>query len=305
MDATPRTAREWAELEPEAKLGSFFLSSVEDEHLLNSIRELVHSAIDRGISDAEFVYEAWGMLDRLRAACEMPTVQFKPDGLSPEETKKYQRDVVNVDSIARLQLIFRTQCDMAAGYREFTQGFEPVRLDRFPGWRFVRQPGARIKRKDHVDHEGAVRLKTDLEFWLARNSPDFGGFNNPYPPFGFNSWMIVQEVSREECEALGLLAPGEPVTVPTEYGRWGLDVMLANSARVSAKGLPGEAQRRIMERNAAEGIRVTEDEDGELQCEGSLLSDGFLEELEGIERDLLGDGFEDDMRRVEQALDEW
>lgn len=276
-------------LAPEERLGKFFLSSVEDEHLLNAIRELVLSAMDRGISDAAFVSEAWAMMQKLRASCEMPTVDFMPEGMRPAEVQRYQRDVRNVDSVARLQLIFRTQCDMAAGYREFQQAFDPVRLQQYPGWRFVRQPGARIKRKDHVAHEGAVRLKTDIEFWLARNSPDQGGFNNPFPPFGFNSWMLVEEVPREECEALGLLAPGEPVEVPAEYARFGLDVVLANSARASVRALPEDARRRIVQRNEDEGIRISpaEDDPDVFEVTGTVLEDDdFFRELDEIERAL-------------------
>lgn len=287
VDATPRTAREWAMLAPEERMGKFFLSSVEDEHLLNAIRELVLSAMDRGISDAAFVSEAWAMMQKLRASCEMPTVDFMPEGMRPAEVQRYQRDVRNVDSVARLQLIFRTQCDMAAGFRQFRQAFDPVRLQVYPGWRFVRQPGARIKRKDHVAHEGAVRLKTDIEFWLARNSPDQGGFNNPFPPFGFNSWMRVEEVPREECEALGLLAPGEPVVVPEVYARFGLDVVLANGARASVRALPVEARRRIVQRNEDEGIRISpaDDDPDVFEVTGSVLEeDEFFRELAEIER---------------------
>ena len=159
--------------------------------------------------------------------------------------------------------------------------FDPVRLQRYPGWRFVRQPGARIKRKDHVEHEDEVRLKTDYEFWMARNSPDQGGFNQPIPPFGYNSWMVVQEVSREECEALGLLAPGEPVRVPAEYARFGimptgsgaagvsLGALLGNSAVASVRGLPDEAKQRIVERCAEAGAVVVED-DGEMRLDREM-----------------------------------
>ena len=274
VDTTPRTAAEWAMMAPEERMGKFFLANVEDENLLNAFRRLLHSAIDRGISDAQFADEAWTMLERLRLQCKMPTVDFMPRDLSRKETRDYQKDVTRIDSLARLQLIFRTQCDMAAGWREIHQAFDPVRLQRYPGWRFVRQPGAReeYKRPDHVKHENEVRLKTDYEFWMARNSPDQGGFNQPGPPFGYNSFMAVVEVSREECEALGLLAPGEEVRVPAEYARWGIagadgsqggQMLLENAARASVRELPESARKGILERCAREGIALTE-EDGEM-----------------------------------------
>ena len=312
MDATPRSAQEWAMLAPEERLGKFFLANVEDEHLLNAFRELLHSAIDRGISDAEFADEAWTMLDFLRQRCEMPTVDFMPQGMDRKEVKRYQKDVTRIDSLARLQLVFRTQCDLAAGWREAQMAFDPVRLQRFPGWRFVRQPGARIKRKDHVEHEGEVRLKTDYEFWMARNSPDQGGFNQPIPPFGFNSWMVVQEVSREECESLGLLAPGEVVRVPAEYARFGimptgsgdagdsLGALLGNSAVASVRGLPDEAKRSIAERCAEAGAVVVE-EDGEMRLDREFTR--LLREIDSA----LGGGPDwfADVNEILDGFDEW
>lgn len=285
---------------PEERMGKFFLANVEDEKLLHAFRELLHSAMDRGISDAEFADEAWSMLENLRLQCDMPTVEFMPRGLDRKGTRDYQRDVTRIDSLARLQLVFRTQCDMAAGWREFFQAFDPVRLQRFPGWRFVRQPGARIKRRDHVEHEGEVRLKTDYEFWMARNSPDQGGFNQPGPPFGYNSWMVVAEVSREECEALGLLAPGEVVQVPAVYARWGVQVengrsegsggaqaWLLDAARASVRELPESARRGIVERCAQEGIAVQE-VDGEMFVDRELSA--LLREVDDLLRgdELLG-----------------
>lgn len=94
----------------------------------------------------------------------------------------------------------------------------------YPGWKFVRNPGAKTFRKDHVEHQGEVRLKTDFDYWLARNDPSFGGFNNPYPPFGFNSWMWTSPVSRAKCVRLGLVAEGEEVSLSDGQRRqWGLD----------------------------------------------------------------------------------
>ena len=298
---------------PEERLGKFFLANVEDENLLNAFRRLLHSAIDRGISDAEFADEAWTMLDGLRLQCDMPTVEFMPQGMDRDEVKRYQKDVTRIDSLARLQLVFRTQCDMAAGWREFFMAFEPVRLQRYPGWRFVRQPGARIKRKDHVEHEGEVRLKTDYEFWMARNSPDQGGFNQPGPPFGYNSWMIVEEVSREECEALGLLAPGEVVRVPAEYARWGVQVAdghaagsggaqawIEGSARASVRELPEDARRGIVERCAREGIVIGE-EDDEMFIDKELSN--LLREVDSA----LGGGPDwfADVNEILDGFDEW
>lgn len=138
--------------------------------------------------------------------------------MSPEERAKYENDVRNLDSRARLELIIRTQRAIAAGYNQFLNGMKPHALNVYPGWRFKRQDGARekYKRPDHVAHENDVRLKTDFKYWLARNSKDQGGFELPHAPFGFNSWMRLSPVARKECERLGLIAPGEKLAVSDE-----------------------------------------------------------------------------------------
>jgi hypothetical protein len=39
-------------------------------------------------------------------------------------------------------------------------------------------------------------------------------FGTPFPPFDFNSGMEVRDISRQEAERLGVLAPGEGITPP-------------------------------------------------------------------------------------------
>ena len=75
-------------------------------------------------------------------------------------------------------------------------------------------------------YEDAVRLKTDFTFWADEmNAAILGGFEVPCPPFGFNSYMDQEPVSREECERLGLLKPGEPWKRPRGAERFGIDLI--------------------------------------------------------------------------------
>lgn len=263
-----RTAREWAELEPEAKRGKFFLSSVEDERLLEAFRKLIDECMAEGVSEAEFINRATEMLRVLKDPAGTPYYNpAKFAEMTDAEKHAYQRTQSNIDSYVRLKLIFRTQSELAAGYREWRKAFEPFWLEMYPGWRFVRQPGAKPKwkRKLHVQHENEVHLKTDIKFWLSMNAPEIGGFNNPYGPWGFNSWMRVEQVSRKECERLGLLKKGEKIVIPPELARWGLPVAVAESNTASVKELPAEAVDRIKERNKERGTELEETERGELR----------------------------------------
>ncbi len=54
-----------------------------------------------------------------------------------------------------------------------------------------------------------MRLKTDTAYWADyQNAEEIGGFGVPWPPFGFNSGMSMEDVSREEAAKLGLPVAG-------------------------------------------------------------------------------------------------
>lgn len=113
----------------------------------------------------------------------------------------------NPRSEARLQLIFDTNLKSAQDYGAWKQGMDPDVLDAFPAQRLIRVVDVRVPRRYHQENLGEVRLKSDIDFWLSMN-PDFGV---PWGPWGYNSGVDVEDVSREEAEALGLLAPGQRV----------------------------------------------------------------------------------------------
>lgn len=240
------TSAEWAEVEPAVRNNAFFSACVEDERVLAALKGLVDEALAEGLSPQEFVRRALVMLEGIR-------LTPPEDGAAREV---FEESIGVLYDPERLRLILRTQEQLASGYAAFCKAFERVHLLLNPGWRFVRQPGAKTKREDHVKHEGAVRLKTDWQFWLARNDPSFGGFGNPYAPFGFNSWMRTFPVSREECEKLGLLQPGEKVTIPDELFDWNLPETLRRMGTASTLDLPKDAVDRIIDRCKEEGVQV-------------------------------------------------
>ena len=247
-----RDSADWADVAPSVRNVSFFSACVEDERVLAALQRLVAQGIEEGWSPAEFVYEAEAMLDKLRA--------YPQD----DETAQYGESIDTLSDFNRLRLIFRTQNELAHGYAQFCEAFAPYDLTMYPGWRFARQEGAKEdqKRPDHVAHEGDVRLKTDLQFWLDRNRPEIGGFGNPYGPWGFNSWCYTEPVSREECEALGLLSPGEELIVPEELAEWNLPNVLQQMGTAGTSTLDDEAVQRIIDRCAEEqGFTVAFDKE--------------------------------------------
>ncbi|WP_146019636.1 hypothetical protein [Akkermansia sp.] len=153
---------------------------------------------------------------------------LQTEGLvSPDaEGPKYHNDIKNIGALARLKLIFKTNVRQNIGAAQWEASMKPANLKAWPAFRFIRIPGAKTKRLVHVINEDAVRLKTDFTFWADEmNAASLGGFEVPWPPFGFNSYMDQEPVSRAECERLGLLKPGEPLKRPRGAERFGIDLI--------------------------------------------------------------------------------
>lgn len=246
------SSAEWSTVSAAVRNTSFFSACVEDERLLGALKKLVEVAAEGNWSPTSFIDRAMSMLENVR-------LEQAKEGVSEEFEDSYDR-LYNQN---RLRLIYRTQREMANGYRLFTEAFEPLELNMYPAWRFVRQAGAKEdqKRPDHVEHEGDIRLKTDIAYWLARNSPDQGGFANPYGPWGFNSWMRTANVERDQAERLGLVKPGERLQVPPEYAEWNIATTLRQIGTASVADLEPKQRETILERCEEEKIPVAMEEE--------------------------------------------
>jgi hypothetical protein len=118
--------------------------------------------------------------------------------------------IKDITSERRLGLIFDTQTRQAYSYGSWQQGNDPDVLDEFPAQRLVRVQDVKEPRQHHTIFEGVPALKSDLNFWLRINQ-DFGV---PWGPWGWGCGHDVEDVDRAESEALGLIAPGQPVDSP-------------------------------------------------------------------------------------------
>ena len=144
--------------------------------------------------------------------------------------------ITNPASQKRIDLILETNRQMAASVASI-QAQTVDSLDDFPGWELMRVIGRRVPREDWarrwaaagdaVGWQGAARHTGEYPEWsfiALKNSPIWaalgsgaGGFRdtlgNPYPPFAFGSGLNWGDVDRERCEELGLLKPGEQITL--------------------------------------------------------------------------------------------
>ena len=195
---------------------SIVSARMESARYLARIRDVCAQMLDGRISQATARDILGGILERM--------------GLSPQDGG----GIANHASLARLNLVIDTQTQMAASVARLSEQ-TPAVLEMWPAWEFVRLEGRAMPRGDWpqrwdaaaraVGFEGVSRdfgrmvaLKVS-PVWQALGD-GAGGYRdtlgNPYPPFAFNSGMGWVDVSREECEALGLDMSGAEAFSPPD-----------------------------------------------------------------------------------------
>lgn len=221
-EGKPWDSKDWSSMAPDVRARAFFSAKVENARFLNrtqaSIQDFLARNVETVITDngdettklktgsrADFIRQTREMMinEGMLTSSELDLIKKEGDG-----------DVKNLASKHRLGLIFDTNVRSAWGYGHWKQGMKPAILKRYPASRFIRNSGAKEPRQRHVASEGEIRLKTDLDYWAKyQNGNDIGGFEVPWAPFGYHSYMETEDVPREQAEALGLRLP-ETVTPP-------------------------------------------------------------------------------------------
>ncbi len=208
IDATDRSSAQWSKVPAAHRTNALFSAHVEKAALLQRMQTLLDDYLAGARESVTLpdgtqttVGKVQGKADFINQMREF----MINEGMDPDAKNN---KITNIGARSRLSLIFDTQVRAAYGQARWEQGMAEDMLKAYPAWRFVRNPGARVKRELHVRNEGAVRLKTDYQFWAQEmNAADIGGFTVPWPPFGFNSYMDLESVSAAECEQLGIKVP--------------------------------------------------------------------------------------------------
>jgi hypothetical protein len=148
------------------------------------------------------------------------------DSVSYEPTPDDAGTIKDLRSEARLNVIVRTQEQMATGHGQFLQSTDPEIIDLYPAWELIRLRDSRVKRDwttrwseaaSAVGDTDALRMVSEQGRMIARkDSPiwtQLSRFGRPHPPFDFNSGMDVEDVDRTEAIAIGLIRPADRVRV--------------------------------------------------------------------------------------------
>jgi hypothetical protein len=230
-------SREWQSVEPAFRRRAFFSATIQSAKVLTRMRSYMVdwlSATKEEVTNPtsgarEIVYKANGLADFRE---KMTGLMISEGLVNPAELQGDDR-ITNVAGNSRLALIFNTNTEQAATFTQWHRRMSnPDWLNQFPAARFLRRPGAVDPRPLHVENEGVVK-KWDDPFWLRMNNVSIGGFEVPWGPFGFNSYMTQEPVRRAEAEALGVIRKGEKVK-PPDVSRFGVEYGQQFNAGVDA-----------------------------------------------------------------------
>jgi hypothetical protein len=251
--AAPSTfnSADWQAVGPAIRQRSFFSATVTSAKVLNRMRNMLldwqagttETVTNPTTGAEETVYREGGLAEFRERAGRL----LVSEGLA-EPSDFPDNRITNVVGNARLQLIFNTNTEQAQTFADWQMRVtNPRTLNRWPAARFERRPGAVTPRPRHVDAEGQVRRYDDFDFWIYQNAADIGGFDVPWGPFGFNSYMRQEPVSRKEAEALGLVRPGE-VLVPPDLTRFGVSLpsRLNSGVNATVDDLPPDLRREAV-----------------------------------------------------------
>lgn len=196
---------DWEKFLVELRDRAFFSATVENGRWLSAAQEKLLLAIRL---QREKVQNGEALVDRSSFIGDMRKAAFA-SGIATGKG-----DLQDLASRTRLGLIYDMQVQGAQGYARRTMDLDPDVLDAYPAQELVRSEARRAPRDwpaiwqskgGALANGRMVALKTD-GIWSR-----ISRFGTPWPPFDYGSGMDLEDVSRADAEALGLIAPGAAV----------------------------------------------------------------------------------------------
>jgi len=177
-----------------------------------------------------------------------------------------------------IQMVLNTQREMTNGFARLKAGSTDIALFQFPCWELVRLYTVEIPRGERQGPKGTI-VEVPGDDWPSRwetaggklvngrmvahkwdqvwtklgSTKLFGdGFDNPFPPFAFNSGMGWRAVGRDEAIELGVIAEDD-----------------------DAPDAPEDAKKELPDFITIDGVKYDRD-----------ILDGLEKELEALKRTL-------------------
>lgn len=221
---SPLTSSEWQDVPAELRARAFFSSQVESAQFLQAARGSLQNflANNRDEPDAD------GTPGALKAGSRAAFVDQMQTFLADNGVPRTTGGLTDITSQGRLGLIFNTQVRQANDYGYWKGGMDGDKLNEFPASRFIRVIEVKEPRFNHELYQGKVFLKTD-PVWYLKINQDFGV---PWGPWGWGCGHDVEDVDRDEAEALSLIEPGVDATAAQQRGpAWKFNTGLVASAK--------------------------------------------------------------------------
>lgn len=253
--ASPLRSAEWADVPLALRERAQFSAGVESVRILAEIQSKIEAAVKQA-HDGTF-------MNKDRFIAEMRDVA-RGEGFPVSEQGGYGA-LTDITSVKRLGLIWEMQNQQAAGFAQWKAGQDPDVLDAYPAQELIRVESRNVPRDWQERWKAAggklseggrmIALKTD-GIWQRLSA-----FGTPWPPFDWGSGMGLMDVSREEAEQFGVLAPGKPVE-PSE-------AQFNDDLQASVKDWRPD---QVSTLKLAFGDQVAE-RDEKLQWQGNLIGD--------------------------------
>lgn len=267
---SPNNSAQWQQTAPAIRQSSLFSATVDKARALQAYKDLMQDWMEGAVEEVDgpngkaTAYKVGGQADFIEKAREF----FVKEGLATPEDFKDQ-SISNIVGSERLKLVFNTNIQQAqrlAIWQSYVS--DPVFINDFPAAQFLRSPGATDPRPRHVAAEGDIRRWDDFDYWLYQNSSEIGGFDVPWGPFGFNSYMYQKPIGRKQAEKLGLVRKGEIIR-PISGAKWGatLPEKLVKPAQANVKKLSKELSDKLRAELRAKLGNAIIDKDGKISLD--------------------------------------
>lgn len=199
---TAAGSAEIAQLEPSIRERAMFSAKVEDANFLAKADRLIAGIVSPSSAQGSVSGRA-SPFNQVEARAALQDY-LDSIGYTPDAGK--EGGLQDLSSNLRLNLILKTNTDMAQGAGQFTVQNDPDILDAFPCLELYRLE-SRKEERDWKERwvraggrlfAGRMIARKDDPIWSA-----ISAFGNPYPPFDYNSGMWTREIDRGEAEAIG------------------------------------------------------------------------------------------------------
>lgn len=239
------TSREWELLQAEIRLRAFFSAGVENERILEEMRERLQARIELAKREGRTV-------DRGVFIEEMREI-IRQTGYKRDEDVK-RGSLRDLKSTRRLELIWDMNLAQAQGYARWKSDMDPDGLDNEPCYELIR-----VRNRMEIRDWPRIWMDAGGEFYDGQGSNDdyplapgrmialktdpiwtrISRFGTPWPPFDWGSGMGLRGVGRDESDAFGITDP-EQIIEP-------LDKPFNEGTTASVRGISQRGRERLVQ----------------------------------------------------------